>query len=134
MSDFRIRKWKAYFRDNYGKISILYCKIDQWAIFQYEKWTGIFFGIITTKILILNCKIDQWTILQEEMKDIIFPIILRRIGKSAPGRPGQSVVHTPCQWSFCTPTLLTHIHLSEFDFITPDCHLLGKNTFSFLCN
>ena len=32
------------------------------------------------------------------------------------------------QGTFQTPSLLTYVHLPEFDFINPDCHLLGKKS------
>ena len=42
--------------------------------------------------------------------------------------PGQFIVPT-MPWPgnfFQTPSLLTYVGLSEFDFRNPDCHLLGK--------
>ena len=42
--------------------------------------------------------------------------------------PGHFIVPT-MPWPgnfFQTPSLLTYVGLSEFDFRNPDCHLLGK--------
>ena len=53
----------------------------------------------------------------------IFGAIVR---KNPPGRARPLVLLCHGQGTFQTPSLLTYVHLPEFDFITPDCHLLGK--------
>ena len=49
------------------------------------------------------------------------------VRKNPPGRARPLVLLCHGQGTFQTPSLLTYVHLPEFDFITPDCHLLGKN-------
>ena len=48
------------------------------------------------------------------------------IGPEPPGRARPLVLLCHGQETFQTPSLLTYVHLPEFDFINPDCHLLGK--------
>ena len=44
-----------------------------------------------------------------------------------PGRAVALVLLYHAGKLFQTPLLLTYVDLPEFDFINPDCHLLGKN-------
>ena len=49
------------------------------------------------------------------------------VRKNPPGRARPLVLLCHGQGTFQTPSLLTYVHLPEFDFINPDSHLLGKN-------
>ena len=54
------------------------------------------------------------------------------VRKNPPGRARPLVLLCHGQGTFQTRSLLTYEHLPEFDFITPDCHLLGKNALMIL--
>ena len=54
------------------------------------------------------------------------PIFSRISGWSRRSGPAGWFVLCHGQGTFQTPSLLTYVHLPEFDFINPDCHLLGK--------
>jgi len=50
------------------------------------------------------------------------------IGPEPPGRARPLVLLCHGQETFQTPSLLTYVHLPEFDFINPDSQLLGKKS------